>query len=164
MTTVKTQGTVVYFVDTTPTDPVLRKFDCPTGVTGLGSGSTDEIDITCLDATSRSFVLGLKDQGEVSIPFVFHNDSASHEGILAMVEKAEATEMIVCLSDGVTLPTLDTNNLIVPPTGRTSIGFACLIKQPAIDIAGNEVVRGTVAVRVNGDKTFTLKTGKKYVY
>jgi hypothetical protein len=146
----KTQGTHVYVVDNTGSDPVVNKFQCPTGVTGLLSGSTDEIDVTCLDANSRAFELGLSDQGELSIPFIFEPTAASHRALFDLVQSKTATQIAICLSDGTNAPTLDSDGLMVAPATRTSFIFSGLIKNPPLDFAGNEVIRGTMAVRVSG--------------
>lgn len=160
---IKTQGTSLYIVDNTVSTPTLIKFDCPTGITGIGSGNQDEIDTTCLDAETRTFVLGLKDGGEVSVPFIFDASlNPSHKKIFSMV--GENTEVIVCLSDGTGLPTLNSSHMITPPTGRTSIKFACAVKQIPFDVATNEVVRSTLPLRVSGDKTLTFKDGTVAVY
>lgn len=160
---IKTQGTALYIVDTTVSTPALIKFACPTGITGIGSGTQDEIDVTCLDAETRSFVLGLKDGGEVSVPFIFNaTANPSHKKIFNMV--GDNTEVIVCFSDGTSVPTINSSGMIVAPTGRTSIKFGCAVKQIPFDLATNEVVRSTLPLRVSGDKTLTFKDGTTAVY
>ena len=159
---IKTQGTQLYIVDTTGTEDTLIKFDCPTGITGLGSGGQDEIETTCLDAETKSFVLGLKDGGEVSVPFIYDDTNSSHRKLFALV--GENTEVCVCLSNGTNPPTLNSSGVIVQPASRTSIKFNAAIKQPPLDFATNEVVRGTMPLRVSGDKTIKFFNGETAVY
>ena len=155
----KTQGTEVFILDNTGTQEVVFKLSCPTGVTGLLSGSTDEIDTTCLDAQSRSFELGLSDQGELSVPFIFEPTDNGHRKLFDLVAAKKATEIMICCSEDDTVPTVNTSGSLVAPTGRTSFKFSGLIKNPPLDFAGNEVVRGTMAVRVSGAITITFADG-----
>ena len=156
---IKTQGTNVYLTNNTLSNPVIVKLSCPTGVTGLLSGSTDEIDTTCLDAFSRSFELGLSDQGELSIPFIFEPTDASHRALMDLVQAKESTQICIALSDGTAAPTLNSSDLMVAPAARTSFIFSGLIKNPPLDFAGNEVVRGTMTVRVSGAVTIKFADG-----
>lgn len=155
----KTQGTEVFIVDNTASTEVLRKLKCPTGVTGLLSGSTDEIDTTCLDAASKTFELGLSDQGELSVPFIFDPLDNGHRSLFDLVQAKAETQIAICLSDSTVAPTLDSNGLVVSPVGRTTFKFQGLIKNPPLDFAGNEVIRGTLAVRVSGAVTITFADG-----
>lgn len=157
---IKTQGTHLYLKDVTGTEPAVMKFACPTGITGLFSGSQDEIDETCLDDTVRRFVLGLKDGGELSAPFIFDpTENSSHRTVFALNVLNTTIEACICLSDGTSAPTLDSNGDFVAPANRTSIIVPVLVKAIPIDIAGNEVVRGTLPLRVNGSATLTWADG-----
>lgn len=161
---IKTQGTRVYFKDTTATEPVVVMLECPTGITGLGGGTQDEIDITPLYADTRSFELGLKDGGEVSIPIIYDPASLSHKKMFVQHASGVGTEICIAMSNCVAAPTLDTNGNFIPPSVGTSLRFAALIKQPPMDIAGNEVVRTTMVVRVNGNTTIRHADGTETVY
>jgi hypothetical protein len=158
---VKTQGTKVYFVDpiTDPTTPALVELACPTGVSGLG-GAKDQIEDTCLSETvDRSYVSGLGNPGQVSVPFNLKPGSASHQILFDLRDSGDKVSWLACLSDGTTAPstTLGTGDVIVPPTGRTSIGWIGYIADVNIDIATNEIVRGTLTVQRSGPVTTTWK-------
>lgn len=157
---VKTQGTHIFLVDNTASAPTLFKMSCPTGITGLLSGSTDEIDTTCLDASSRTFELGLSDQGEMSVPFIFNPEDNGHRTLFDLVAAKRATEILIGLSDGTAIPTLDSNGAIVAPANRTSFKMSALVKNPPFDFASNEVVRSTLALRVSGTVTVTFRDGQ----
>lgn len=160
----KTQGTELYIKDITGTEPVVLKFACPTGITGLNSGTTDEIDITCLDAQKRSYALGLSDAGELSAPFIFDPAENSHRKAFALSAMKEETQVCIGLSDGTTAPTLNASGMFVAPANRSSIIVSCLVKNVPLDIAGNEVVRGTLTLRVNGTTLFTFENGESQEY
>ena len=75
----------------------------------------------------------------------------------------EETQFCIALSDGTTDPTLNSSDLFVAPTSRTSFIANCLVKGIPFDIAGNEVVRGTLTLRVNGQTKVTFKNGTSVV-
>lgn len=154
---IKTQGTHLYLVDrTVAASPKLVKFSCPTGITGIGSGGTDEIDTTCLDAVSnKTFELGLSDPGSVSVPFILESKDASHRFMFASAKTKSNVEVIICLSDGTAEPTIGATDpkKVVPPTDRSYLMFVAGVKTPQLDIAGNEVIRGTMELRLSGDVT-----------
>jgi hypothetical protein len=156
---VKTQGTKVYFVDplTTPGTPAVIELDCPTGVSGLG-GAADQIEDTCLSETvDRSYVRGLGNPGQVSIPFNLDPSAASHQLLFDMKDAGEKVSWLACLSDGTNAATAIAAGVITPPTGRTSLGWIGYIADVNIDIATNEIVRGTLTVQRSGPVTPTWK-------
>ncbi len=157
VTTVKTQGTKLYFVDTvTSSVGAIVELACPTGITGLG-GAADQIETTCLNATTdRTYVRGLGNPGQVSVPFNLIPTNTSHQVLFDLKEAGTVTNWLACLSDGTTAPTsLDSNDKMVAPAGRTSFGFDAYIADINIDIATNEIVRGTLTLQRTGAVTAT---------
>ena len=67
---VKTQGTELFTVDALSSSVAsVLKFECPTGITGLG-GAADQLETTCLDTVGdKEFTGGLGNPGQVSVPF-----------------------------------------------------------------------------------------------
>jgi Phage tail tube, TTP, lambda-like len=154
---VKTQGTELFFADSTATTPAMVKLTCPTGISGLG-GAADQIDITCLDATTdRAFTRGLGNPGQVSVPFIMKPTDASHQRLFVLKETGDTLNWMICLSDGSADPTYAAGSLTAP-TGRTSIAFSAYIADVALDIATNEVVRGTLTLQRSGAVTTTWKS------
>lgn len=157
MSTVKTQGTKLYFVDTlTSSNPSVIELACPTGITGLG-GAADQIETTCLGATvDKTYTRGLGNPGQVSVPFNLIPSAASHQLLFELKEAGTTVNWLACLSDGVAAPTtLDSNDRIVPPNDRTSFGFDAYIADINIDVATNEIVRGTLTLQRSGSVTAT---------
>jgi hypothetical protein len=153
---VKTQGTELYFVDPTAVLPSVIKMACPTGVTGLG-GPADQIETTCLGANEKTYVQGLFTPGQVSIPFNLDPQAASHQDLFDLKEAGDNLNWIVCLSDGTGTPTLDSDSDFVAPATRSSIKFVGYIADLNIDLATNEIVRGTLTVQRSGSVTPTWK-------
>lgn len=153
---VKTQGTELFFADATAQTPAMVKMIAPTGITGL-SGAADQIDVTDLDViTDRKYARGLGNPGQVSAPFILKPTETSHQRLFALKDSGETLNWLVCLSDGTADPTYSAGTL-TPPTGRTSIAFQAFIADVAVDIATNEVIRGTLTLQRSGAITTTWK-------
>lgn len=149
--TVKTQGTQLYLIDRfTSSDPAIVRFTCPTGITGLG-GPKDQIDTTCLEVTDdATSVSGLGRPGQVTVPFNLIPSAFSHQNLFDLKESGETLSWIACLSESTTAPTLDSNDEFSPPNDRTSFSFQAYIADVNLDIAGNEIVRGTLTLQRSG--------------
>lgn len=150
--TVQTKGTELFFADTlTSSVASVVKLSCPTGITGLG-GPSDQIDITCLDSIEREFAQGFANPSAIEVPFNFIPSAASHQVLFDLKEAGTTIGWMICLSEGVTAPTLLADAL-VPPAGRTSFGFDGYVSDVNIDIATNEIVRGTLSIQRSGPVT-----------
>lgn len=154
----RTQGTELFFINPLGSDPLIVKLHCPTGISGLG-GAADQIDVSCLeDLVDKSFLSGLGNPGQVSVPFVLDPDDASHQLLFALKDSRAVVSWLVALSDGTTDATaIGSDDVIEPPSGRSSLGFMAYLADVAIDIAGNEVVRGTLTLQRSGIVTPTWK-------
>lgn len=149
--TVKTQGTHLYLIDRfTSSDPAIVRFTCPTGITGLG-GPKDQIDTTCLEVTDdATSVSGLGRPGQVTVPFNLIPSAFSHQNLFDLKESGETLSWIACLSESTTAPTLNSDDEFEPPVDRTSFRFQAYIADVNLDIAGNEIVRGTLTLQRSG--------------
>ncbi|WP_158608740.1 phage tail tube protein [Neisseria weixii] len=156
---IKTQGTHIYFVDniTTPTTPKLVKLDCPTGVSGVGSGQKSQINNTCLDATeSEQYLAGLAAPSALSVPYNFDPSKASHQVLNKLKDSGEVIEWMICLSDGTAAPTLASKSMAAP-AGRTSVKFSAYVAENVIEVATNDVVKGTASLQRSGSEVWTYK-------
>ena len=149
---IKTQGTNLYFID----DSSVVTMGCPTGITGLG-GTRDQIETTCLNATDdKSYVSGLGNPGQISVPFVFSPSDTSHQTLLDLHDSGAITEWAIGLSDGTAAPTLVSGTFAFAST-RTYAGFDAFVADINIDIATNEVVRGTLTLQRSGSVAWSYK-------
>lgn len=150
---IKTQGSELFTVDKLSSSAAsVLKFECPTGINGLG-GAADQIESTCLSTVGdKEFEGGLGNPGQVSVPFNFIPRSQSHQILFDLKESREVIDWLIGLSDGVAAPTLGTDGVLVPPASplRTSIGFRGYVADLNIDIATNEIVRGTLTIQRSG--------------
>lgn len=151
---VKTQGTELFFVDRSGV-AALVKMAAPTGITGLATGSRDQIETTALDdLEDKTFVAGLGNPSQITVPFVLDSAAASHQLLIDLKASGEMVDWIACLSETATDPTLSTGE-IVAPTTRTSFVFEAFVSDVSIDVATNEVVRGTLTLQRSGPVTVT---------
>ncbi|HDS1622142.1 phage tail tube protein [Stenotrophomonas maltophilia] len=150
---IKTQGSELFTVDKLSSSVAsVLKFECPTAITGLG-GAADQIESTCLDTVGdKEYEGGLGNPGQVSVPFNFIPRSGSHQILFDLKDSREVLPWLIGLSDGTTVPTLDTEDELVPPASptRTSIAFRGYVSDLNIDIATNEIVRGTLTIQRSG--------------
>lgn len=149
---VKTQGTHLFFVDPNAAGgPAIVKFACPTGASGLG-GAADQIEDTCLDATvDKTYQRGLGTPGQVTVPFNYIPSSASHASLFDLKDSGQNVGWYIGLSDGTAAPTL-VDDVLTPPaaTARSGFSFQAYVSDFNIDIATNEIVRGTVTLQRSG--------------
>lgn len=152
MPAIKTQGTNLYFVD----NNLVVAMQCPTGITGLG-GSRDQIETTCLNATDdKSYEGGLGNPGQVSVPFIFDPSASSHQALLDLKESGEKINWAIAFSDGTSTPTQVYGEFVFPTT-RTFAGFVAFVSDVNIDVATNEVVRGTLTLQRSGGVDWSFK-------
>ena len=147
---VKTQGTKLWYINTaTSSTNDFVTLACPTGITGLG-GAADQIDTTCLDDTEdRTYERGLGNPGQVSVPFVLKPSEASHQELFDLKQSGVTLNWMVGLSDGTASPTVAADEF-VPPANRSCLAFRAYVSDVALDIATNEVVRGTLTLQRSG--------------
>ena len=155
---IKSQGTKVYFVDsiTAPATPVVARLVCVGAVSGIGGGKADQIETTCLEALNREFVSGLASPAEYSIPYNFDPRLVSHKLLNQLKASDDKIEWMICLSDGTAEPTL-TGGVLTAPTGRTSVKFTAYVSENTMEIAQNDVVKGTLTLQRSGAETWVYK-------
>lgn len=149
--TLKTQGTELFTVDELSSSvAAVLKFACPTGITGMG-GAKDQLEDTCLDNTGdKTYKPGLGNPGQVTVPFNFIPSNASHQVLFDLKDAGDVLQWMVCMSDGVAVPTLDSADDLVEPAGRTTLEFQAYVADVTIDVATNEIVRGTLLLQRSG--------------
>lgn len=156
---VKTQGTRIYFANNlTDSDGAVVRLECPTGATD-GGGAKDQIETTCLDALiDKEFTGGLGTPGTWTIPFNLIPRSVSHQILYDLKQQGPVIGWMVCLSESDSDPAIAANGDLVAPADCTSFGFQAYVADVVIDIATNEIVRGTLTLQRSGPVTPTWFT------
>lgn len=154
--TLRTQGTEIWFLDTvTDSNSTVRKLYCPTAINGLGGGTRDQLDDTCLDnRTTKTFKAGLSNPSSMSIPFNFiPSGEFNQQSLWALKADGGNVKWIVGFEDGTAAPTIDDDLEWVPPTSpnRTTMEFVGFVNELTIDAGTNDIVKGTLTIQVSGD-------------
>lgn len=151
---VKTQGTHIFFVDnTSDSTGTVTKLACPTGATDGGS-QKDQIESTCLDALEdKEYVAGLGNPGTWSIPFNLIPRDGSHHALYELKRTGAVVAWMVGLSEADSPPTLADNGDMEPSVDRTWFEFRAYVADVVIDMATNDLVRGTLTLQRSGPVT-----------
>lgn len=108
-------------------------------ITGIGSGSATEIDVTTLASTAKEFRQGLRDFGTVEIEMIRNQDD------LGQVEMFNAMGLQATRTVIITLPT-STANVAT---------FEAFVQSITTDINADGVVTGTANLRITGAVAWT---------
>ena len=155
----KTQGTEIFFIDSALSTPAVVKVGCATGFQP-GGAPADEIEDTCLEDDEASYVAGLRRPGTASLPINADPEIASHVRMheLSELSPTPTLKWAVGWSDGVSVPTLDSNGDFNLPADRTWFTFQGYISDYPFDFTGNNVVKSTVSIRRSGGSAWVKKT------
>ena len=125
------QGTIVTVGDGAASTAVIGGI---ISMSGIGSGSASEIDVTTLASTAKEFRQGLKDNGSMTFELIRDEDDVGQVELKEM-EDAQATREFI-----ITVPTSTLNVF-------TFDGFVTSL---STDIGSDDVVRGTCTVKITG--------------
>ncbi len=103
-------------------------------ITGIGSGSASEIDISVFGSTAKEFVSGLRDFGSISVKLRRNQDDVGQAAMFSAMA-TQSTEEIV-----ITLPTSALNI-------ATFNGF---VQSLSTDLEADAAVTGTAVIRITG--------------
>lgn len=108
-----------------------------TSISGFGT-TRSEIDTTDLDDASRTFILGLKDNGSVQISLNYDPDNTQHTLLRTLNNDGTARNFRLTLSD--TSP-------------KTVYQFSAYVMEFALEINVDDVLKATATLRISGDIT-----------
>lgn len=147
---IKSQGTHLFLRLRNSSGQTALKMKCPTGIQGLG-GPRDQIDSTCLDDTDdRQYMAGLGNPGQVTVPFHYDPQQASHQLLFDLKEAGSTEEWLMGLSDGTAAPTFDSNGDFMPMTTRSGFVFDAYVSDVNIEVSTNTLVTGTMILQRSG--------------
>jgi hypothetical protein len=151
---IKTQGTNVYVID--PYDNSVITVACATSLSGI-SASRDQIETTCLEATSRSYEAGMLSPGAASIGINYDPSNASHVRLHEIYADGTSTSFAVGWSDGTAAPTVNSAGDWVIPTSRSWITFDGYISEFPFEFGLSAVVTSTLSIQISGFPVVTAK-------
>lgn len=154
---VLSQGTNVYFLD--PTDDSIVTVDCATSFSP-GGNPAEQIETTCLEETSRSYLPGLRTPGQASLEINADPENDSHVRMheLAETDPPPVLRWAVGWSDGTDEPTFDAEegDFDLPET-RTWFVFEGYISDFPFDFTQNAVVTSSVSIQRSGGSQWIKK-------
>lgn len=161
---IKTQGTELYVLAPATGESGTLEVLAIGCVTSMSPGGNpaEQIDITCLSETTRSFMRGLRTPGQMTMSINADPKDASHVRLfeLSQYDNVEDLTFAVGWSDGTVAPTLGTgDDDFELPASRTWFTFKGYISDFPLDFTGNAVVTAEIAVQRSGPGAWTVKTG-----
>lgn len=131
---VRSQGAVLMVDKDTPGTPDVP-VGCPTSFSNSGSAAT--VDVSCLESTSREYVAGLAESGEVSLTL---NLTTNDEGQIVLRDayaSGSTKAFLLTLSDGMTLE------------------FDATVTSYNLSLGVDEAATLDVTLQISGDITWT---------
>lgn len=103
-------------------------------ISGIGSGSATEIDVTTLASTAKEFRQGLRDFGSISVELIRNQDDLGQKEMFDAMGLQAVRTFIVTL-----------------PTSTANVGtFEGFVQSLSTDINADGVVTGSATVRITG--------------
>ncbi len=165
---VLTQGTQIFFIDPEfdSNGAGVREVECATTFTP-GGNPADQIEDTCLSATTRSYRPGLRTPGQATMGLNADPDNESHVRLheLSETDPSPILKWAVGWSDGpkdaygnpTALPTLDSNGDFELPATRTWFVFEGYVSDFPFDFAANTVVTTQATIQRSGGSAWVRK-------
>lgn len=158
-----TQGTQVYALAPTEADPdVLEvlEIECATAFTP-GGNPADQIEDTCLEDTTRSYMRGLRTPGQATLTLNADPRNESHIRLHQLSEDDSIGNIkwAIGWSDGKDIaPTVNTEgDDFETPEGRTWFLFEGYVSDFPFDFAANTVVTTAATIQRSGGSAWVPK-------
>ena len=137
MAAIESQGTTLSLGD--GADPeVFTAIGRVVSISGVGNGSSTEIDITDLSSTGKEFLLGLKDEGEFTVTLNLDTGNTQQTALRTARDAR----------------TLENFELALTDTANTVISFSAYVKTFGIDVGIDDRVPLNVSLRISGAATW----------
>jgi hypothetical protein len=154
----KSQGTVLYTID--PADDSVLVVGCVTSIEGIDT-TIEQVEITCLADSARSYMAGLATPGAASFGINFDPSDESHVRLHQLKVAGTTLQWAVGMSDGTAPPTVAVDSQgdgsFVFPTSRSWIEFEGFMNSYPFTFALNSPVASTVGIQVSGEPTLHIK-------
>ena len=158
---VKTQLTHLYYRTGAAASYALVKVPSLTSITvPPPSGAT--IDTTDLDSTAKQYLIGLVDNGTISLALNHisfgETNAAAYETFLTQAVGA-STVYVIAMADGTVAPTISASTgVITYAPGRSHRTFTGIFGGAGDSFAVDDAVRATCNITIDGAVTRTAKS------
>lgn len=156
MAAVPTKGTSLFFID--PDTCAVVEVGCITSFDGLDV-PIDQVEITCLQDLTRSYMAGLGTPGTATFGINFDPNDQSHVRLSEIKSSGSPTMWwAIGWGDGTALPVAGSPcDFDTFPTSRTFLEFEGFINSFSYSFALNAAVSSTIGIQVSGDPTIHPK-------
>lgn len=151
---VKTQGTRLYTID--PADDSIIEVGCVTSIGGIDT-TVEQVEITCLADSARSYMAGLATPGAANFGINFDPSDDSHVRLHQLKVAGITLPWAIGFSDGVEPPTVDSTSAFDLPDTRSWIVFDGFMNSFPFDFALNAAVVSNVGIQVSGEPVVVPK-------
>lgn len=135
-TAIKSQGTTIG-ISTNLTTPVYSTIGNVKSISGLGSGESNDIDITHLSSSAKEFAVGLKDEGSITLALDYDPEDVGQDAVQSAVDGSTMCKFKITL-----------------PATIGAFTFNGTPKSFSKEIAVDGVVSSSISIRVSGAVTF----------
>lgn len=139
-TAIQSQGTKL-LVRNHATTPAFVEVGNVVSMSGIAGGSASDIDVTNLQSTAKEYLLGLVDEGEVSISLHYNIEDVGQDELAYLRANAKLGSFKIEI-----------------PVGAETVTFAfnASVKQFSKDVGVDSVVSSTVTLKVSGSVTESI--------
>jgi hypothetical protein len=154
MMPILSQGTEIFYIDPEydSNGAGIREVECATNFVPGGNPS-DQIEVTCLEETSRTYIAGLRTPGQAQITINADPAIEGHVRLsqLANEDPSPVLKFAIGWSDGTSPPALDTDEADFSlPTDRTWYVFEGYVADFPFDMSLNTAVTSQIPIQRSG--------------
>jgi len=151
----RTVGTIAYFKD--PTYSTVVEVACVEAMGKTGGGRTIA-EVFCLNNESPFTMPGNIGAVQATMNIAFDPGNASHKRLHELFNAGTELQWAIGLSDGSSVPTLDSEGDITVPSSRSWFTFSGFVAEFPWDAQAQAVYRSNLSVSVSGPITLTPKS------
>ena len=138
MAALKSQGCLIGLWDGSASPTTYPEIPDVMSITGP-DGSAAEIDVTCLDSTAKEWLMGLPDEGTVSLEMVWGGETDN--AIQRQLRTARATQ------------TLSYFQIRLTDSPQSTYTFTAYVTGWSLSLGVDDVVKASVTLRITGAVT-----------
>lgn len=138
MAYIRSQGTVIYKLDTSVSPNAYAAIGQVTSISGP-DGNVPEVDVTHLSSTGKEYIGGLADFGSVTMDLIW--------------DPATVGTLHEAIWDDFLAATVSTYQIRLSDSPQTTITFSAYPSQYSLNLGVDEAVRASLGLRVTGAPT-----------
>ena len=134
---IRTQGTLIQSSDAASPE-VFATIPKVTSISGP-DGSAAEIDVTGLEDSSKKYITGLADNGNISLQLFYDHNRVKHALLKSDFDAGTERNYQIVFDDDA--------------SPQTTLSFAATVNALSFDFQTDSAVQANVTLRINGDVT-----------